>query len=501
MSKERPYLIPLFLFLFSLILRITLISKGPYHVDCFDLAMKSQATLDKLQLHYLYGSGYPFTVVLGALFILLLKPFGVSDPVFAVNFMSVVFGSLCIPALYIVARRLTGDVAALFAALMFSVIPVFLGVSVYGKNHAPSLFLLLTGIHFLFCYTEKKKFSDLIFCGVSLGLLGATRNQDLILMVPALLYVYFCNPVTANDKSSAKPNIKHLILLGGITTTITLILHLPLMLRTQDTYYKTQLWEFVQIGVLKNFLWLDGEMLHWSLMLTITNFTLGGFVMAIIGLIAIAGKGRRIFFFLLLWFLIPIFFYANLRSTVERFLIISYLPLLIGQGYLLSRLREWRPVFQPVAIVAFAAMFFMLLWDIFPILRFRHLHDHLTGYARWVAQQTEPNAVIIVGDENVIIRHYAQRETLPQLMSIMDPITDQQYKEYKETLDGYFKEGRTVYITGGALSANNPGDEFKTFLEKNYHLEVSGRGLYQDWHLGETHHQFFKMRLLKITPK
>ena len=159
MNKLRPYLIPFFLFLLSFLLRLSLISKGSFHVDCLNLAIQAEQTLETHSIHHLFGSGYPLTVILGAIFILISRIFSVRDPVIAVNLMSVVFSSLCVLANYSLVKKLLGKTAALFSSILLSLFPPFLVLSVYGKSHTPSLFFLLAGISSLLSFqtTGKKQ--------------------------------------------------------------------------------------------------------------------------------------------------------------------------------------------------------------------------------------------------------------------------------------------------------------------------------------------------------
>ncbi len=149
MQKIKPYLLPFLIFLFSFILRLSLISKGPYHIDSLNLVMQSQKTLQTHQLQPLFGFGYPLTVILGSLFIKISEIFTFHNPVLAINFMSIVFSSFCPPLLYIITKNLFNSRTAFFSTTLFSLSPIFLGISIYGKSHSPCLFFLLSAIIYL----------------------------------------------------------------------------------------------------------------------------------------------------------------------------------------------------------------------------------------------------------------------------------------------------------------------------------------------------------------
>ena len=65
-TKQKDLLILLFLFLLAFIIRLLLISKGPFHMDTLDLAINAVKSLDNLSIHYMHGAGYPLTVIVGS---------------------------------------------------------------------------------------------------------------------------------------------------------------------------------------------------------------------------------------------------------------------------------------------------------------------------------------------------------------------------------------------------------------------------------------------------
>ena len=87
MSRKKIINTPVLLFLLSLILRLSLLRKGPFDIDCLNLIVQSQETLATLRLHSLYGTGYPLVVFLACLFIVIMKFIGITDLAFCVNAM------------------------------------------------------------------------------------------------------------------------------------------------------------------------------------------------------------------------------------------------------------------------------------------------------------------------------------------------------------------------------------------------------------------------------
>ena len=178
----HPALIPLLIGGLNLMLRLSVISRGPFNGDCLSLAIQAQRTLELLQPQYLFGTGYPLTVLLGALFWGMTQLLGNTDPVLAVNLMSVVLSSVTVSIHYLVVQKLLGRPAAVYSALLLSVFPVFLGISTYGMSHVPSLLFLHLGLLALLRDKETLAIKNIALSAFWLGCMGASRVQELALM-------------------------------------------------------------------------------------------------------------------------------------------------------------------------------------------------------------------------------------------------------------------------------------------------------------------------------
>jgi len=106
-EKQKDLCVLLVLFLIAFLFRFFFISQGPHHVDCFLLAQKAQSMVDDQKLYYLQASGLPLVAIFGALFVWISKLFSVTDTVMVVNFMNVVFSTLCVMALYLFVKYLS----------------------------------------------------------------------------------------------------------------------------------------------------------------------------------------------------------------------------------------------------------------------------------------------------------------------------------------------------------------------------------------------------------
>ncbi len=490
MQNKEKYLMPFFLFILSLILRLALISKGPYHVDCLDTTVSALKTLSTGQLHFVFGPGYPLSILLAAAFIYVAKLFSFSDPVVAVNLMSVVFSSLCIFVNYLLVRKLFDESSAFFSSIMFSLFPIFLGISVYGKNHTPSLFFLLLGLLlFLHFQTTQKKW-HLILSALSWGFMGACRLQDLILMIiPIIFFFYFpTGPWTSENTSlkSLRSKTASLLLFIFIIAIVVLIFHVPFFLQSDSTVYLNQLFNFWNLGLTSNFRGLFSISFGLSLTMIIFALTPVGAFVSLLGFLKLFKFNKRLFLFLLLWFFIPLLFYGNLNTTTSRFLVISVIPIFMVQGYFFSYLLSFQNrFFERAVLFSFCWMTLLLFSQIFPILHFRHQHALLPDWARWISKTTEPNAIIITSDEGPFIEYYGERKILyrPTALFIYD---EEHMQSFKKTVDQFLKENIPVYITSSGLHSYDFQKIFINWMIQNYELIYRTEHFSEDWHAGET---------------
>ena len=172
------------LFGFAFLLRLSFISKGPFHYDTLDLALSAQKTLDSFHLYYEHLPGYPLTVIIGAFFIFVFRLFGMEDPVFCVNFMSVVMGAGDVLMLFLLVERLFDFNKAVFSSLLLACFMPHVAISTFGKSFTLGIFLSLLSAYFMLRYTQEKKALFLIFSAIFLGLCAAARLSDVLCIVP-----------------------------------------------------------------------------------------------------------------------------------------------------------------------------------------------------------------------------------------------------------------------------------------------------------------------------
>lgn len=496
---------PLILFLFSFFLRLLLISKGPYHLDCLNLAVFSQKTLETGSLHGLFGPGYPLTILFGSLFLFMGRFFSQNDPVFAVNFMSVVFSALSVPILYLITKKLFDPVSAILSSIIFSITPIFLGISVFGKSHTPSIFFLLLGLYYILRFQETGKKKNLWIGGIAIGLMGACRLQDMILMI--IPFSFLCLFGVNNDKESSRSSLskklspfKNIFLFWALAFAVAIIFHAPYLSKNHPLDYPNHVALFWQQGAIENFRGGFSSSLVISIIFFLKTFTEAGFVLSLFGLILIARKLPRLAVFFLLWILIPLFFYGNLNSTVPRFFAFILPALIMAQGYMFAYLTRINALFRTTSLILYGIILYLSFTFIFPLVYVRHAYALLPDYVTWVSGKIEKNAHLITIDDRPFYNYYGNFNIFGRPIHFKT-LKDEDLVRFKQKLDSLLSNNIPVYITSVALNTYDPDKKFSSLIKNNYKMEIVGEKLYEDWHRGILKQRIFYNRLIRIKKK
>ncbi|MCR4337452.1 MAG: glycosyltransferase family 39 protein [Candidatus Omnitrophica bacterium] len=450
------------------------------------MAVFAQQTLETHRLHYLFGPGYPLTVLLGSFFVWITSLFSNHDSVFAVNLMSVVLSSFSVGILYILVKKLFNPRVAFFSSFLFSIFPIFLGISVYGMSHAPAIFFFLLGILFLLQFDHSRRGKDLLLSSLCLGLMGACRIQDLAFISIPASYLLFIVLKKALVPLNFRKTFLRLIVFWIGTGIIAATFHLPLLLSSMETNYSSQMSRFWEKAITLNFLGISPDSLFYTSQNIIFGLTPVGFLLGILGFFWIYQNDRKKFFFLILWFFIPFLFYGNIWGTVPRFYSFFTIPLIIAIGYTFDYLLKYKNLLFKITLgLIFNLIILTLFFNMYPILKFRHDHALLPEVARFIAQHTESNAVVITGDESFFFNHYGNVQTLSKPAYELYP-SDGSLQEFKKEIDALLEKNTPLYITSTGLYSYDNGKFFSTMMKKSYHLHLIGRHLSEDWHKGET---------------
>jgi len=471
-SRWNPHFVALLLFAVSFVLRSSLISVGPYHIDCLILSQAAQKTFETGHLSFALGFGYPAMVMMGAFMISVFHVMGIHDPVLAMNFISVVSSSIAVGMLYLLTKRLLDDQRTAFlSAFLFCISPIFLATSVYGMNHAPAVCFLLTSLYFLFGYFKSEQLKDLLWSAVFLGCMGATRTQDMALVVPAIAVAFMLSRA-----GGARWAIRFLIYSGTVFLILGLF-HFDYLFAASRSGYADQLGLYWQQGLLSNFKGLFSPYLKVALG---SNFSLASFLLTLFGLTMLVKRDLKPALFIIVWILVPFVFLGNLLMVRPRFFIVLIPAIMICQAYGLAYfsrkglLGQWG---TGLVIVLLTVMQIGIVW---PGLIYRHQNATIVDYARHIGRLTPPNAKLITGDEGAFIVNYASRELL-QKPRCNFGCSEESLHEFRHVLDKTLQQ-RPVYITDIALWADNDGHGFLDFMKAHYDMKLAGRTLYEDWH-------------------
>lgn len=491
--RHRNIIIPCFLLLGSFILRLLLISKGPFSIDCFDLALKSERTFSSGQLQYMFGPGYPLAIILGAMFIWLFNAFNISSPVFAVNMMSVVTGSLAVFFFYKVSKSITDQKSAIFGTVLFSINPIVLGYSVYGTSNAPTLLWLCVSVYFLILSRENKdSLKNLLISAIFFGLLGGTRLQDMIFLSIPIASLLFL--------SERSCRIRRVFVFFLTAVSVSILFYIPFILTDRKVEYLSQLTKFRALNV-PTYSWDFTKESFFKIHIYLLNALLPlGLIISLSGLFILARKKNPFSLFLLLWFFIPFSITIRFATTYSRYLLIPIVPLSIAAGACLSYFFNKGRIFKMASILILCRIFYTSFLPMYKLLDFRHNRSVIIEYCKWINDNTEKNAFVISCDDGSFINYYGYRELVSRPMDSFH-IGMEQLEEFKTRLDKKLEEGYPVYITAIGLYDYSPNGEFTSFMELYYRIKYVGKGLYEDWHGGAEARRIFYNPLYKVTKK
>jgi len=484
MFKVKPLLIALILFLLSFLLRFDLIGKEAYNHDNLFMARQSALTVSTGHLHMLHSHGHPLVAMISALFIYLSKLCQLSDPVFAVNFMSVLFSSLCIPLSYFVFKKLLEDRSAFIGALLFSLSPVNIGNSVYGNTHFFSIFFLFIGLIYLFRYKESTHLIDLILSGIFFGACGASRLQDLAIFFLPLTFLFFINVHNIqnikNDHKIFMSKKSHFIILILIMSLVVMLFYLPAIFKHQHSSISNQWIGVLQHYFLDRFHTLFGYHFKLSSYYLLQNFSFLGILIILLGMSKLFLQQKKICLFLCLWAVLPYLIFGQMNNVHPRYLLLTILPLSFVQGYFFSQLRNKRLIFQSLAIFLCVAISILPLLNFYPAVKFRNTNSLVADHARWIGKHTEPNALIISGNEMRFINHYAHRNIFPRPYFSYH-FKQKEFLKFKNRLNETLDKGIPVYITTKGLLTFDPQQQFSNAMLNNYFLTYAGETLSEYW--------------------
>lgn len=456
----------------SMTLRLELLSKGPYHSDCLWLAIQSQNIVKTGHMQYLQSSGLPLTALAGAAFVGLTGAAGDLDrAVFAVNLMAAVFGALSVIPFFFFMRRFSDEVTAAVSVLLVTVNPFLVGLSTFGNSHAPAFFFLTIALWAAAGYRRDGRRRDLVWTGIGLGLMGAARVQDLVVMAPTLLLMT-CRP--PRGKSVRGP--LDWLIPWAIAALIVVSAYIPKFAVGRAGG------EGVGAFVYGNLLayWDPLPLSGYGVMLRrlMETFSWPEWAAMLAGVMILFRQGRyRELSVLAVWAVTPMLVFGQLAFFVFRFLIVTVAALLILEavavGALWRRNRWWGAA--GAALLMITVITHALPY--YKIYHHRHRQALLVDFFRWVGIVTEPQAYVYERDHIAWINAYAQRRFVG-----VDRSNAEGVARFRQRIDSLLAGGHPVYITKYGLMDRD--DILRRELIKHYRLEWVGSRMIEDWHLG-----------------
>lgn len=499
--KDNWFFIPLSLFVFSFFLRLSLISKGPFSLDSLLVVDAALKTIETRQLQYFHDFRYPLVIILQTGAINCFRLLSMDDPIYAYNFLSVVISSLGVCFYYDLAQRLFDRPAAFFSAIILSVCPIYLSLSVYGTGNVFSLLFLFMAVSYLLRYGLEKKMKDIVSSAIFFGFMFAARMQDMIFLMPALFSCLFMNEAAKVSYKSIRSKVGRFIVYLVGAVAIGIAFYLPVIFNSADSSQLYYRWSIVISKIpFDNLLAFFCEAFFRNISFVIHSLSITGFVISVIGIVFLFFKKRKVFYFCFLWIIVPLLLLSCLKFTGPRLLVLLVPPFILSQGYLLSEMFKRGKVFSLISIALFVGISYSIFLTIHPVLLHRHQKALLPEYANKIGEISAPEDVIICHDEALFISYYAKRNTMIR-PSEAELFSRDAMMGYKNRIEAILRQGHDVYSTWPGIYASEHPQVFEYLIKKHFDIEEVAVMPYEDWHRGPTRQRIYSFPIYKIKEK
>ena len=451
----------LLLFLISLVFRLVFINKGFFHHDAILLIDAVEQSVSQRTLVPFLDGRYAL-VAFHVPFYLLFRAMGLPVDL-SFNILTAVLASISVVLLYLLAKELSDDCfSAVAAALLLSFTPVYFSVSTHTMAHPLSVCFVLLAFYLLLL--GERRSSGALYGGASIALLlGISTRFPNILLIPSFLLVYF-NPAIDGFRLRIHRDkyARHAVFLGvPLAVGLALIYFVQKDALMAKAGYDAFLGPFsptLQLG-LKNIL---------------TNIGMVGCVLATLGaVLSFREKKPGCSAALLLWFVVMLLFYGNVRTYADRFYAIIF-PLI---ALYIALALKWGARYSRIAgVLVLLYLTTSMFLNIYPVVKDRHDFSGEKEYALWLARQTEPNAVVISMDDSVFVRYYGRRRTIDHPQGSVELA-----EEWAGEIKAYLREGVPVYLMESGL-AYDPGQIIEQTLYKHFNLIYRGEHRTEDYH-------------------
>ncbi|MFH1404199.1 MAG: glycosyltransferase family 39 protein [Candidatus Altiarchaeota archaeon] len=504
----RELKIALVLFLIAFGVRYYFKSAGLWHTDSVIGARAAEDTLATGRLHYLQGElGYPGEAVLMTLTYAVFKLLGATSAESAVLFAGVLFGALCIPAAYLLARRLfNSDYAGIYAGLILTFLPVHLSLSTYGKGHGMELFFLLLSAYVVLEAGERKSLRLLALASCLLGFTMAIR-QTSALLFPAFILLYAHGSMPVEVKKSRKKTKIMLSKTYGELLREILVLAVPAFI-VFTLFFVPKMMDDPSFSLPGKMRSVGSETnrgfglftpnLTKSLDWATFSLTWIGWVLFLGGLYYLWVEDRHLCAALSLWFLAFFMYLGNLISTSPRFVIPALAVPVVMMSYSLDRIRL-RYKDAAAGIVLFILVSLMM-YNIYPIVEYRRSYCGPCEFAKRIREVTGEDSLIIAMDESQHYEYYARRNSTGH-PSGNDLIYPDKIKAHLDYLEGVLRHGTSVYATTQGLGYDILIEDFLAYSKEDMMLKNTQTGkVYSNLRFDISRGELYDLRTKAVLP-
>ncbi|HBG61204.1 MAG: hypothetical protein A2Y03_06235 [Omnitrophica WOR_2 bacterium GWF2_38_59] len=504
--KDNKYVVPAALLVFSFLIRMSLISKGPYSLDSLAVVNAALQTIKTHQIQYFHEFQYPLAVIFLVGFINFFRLFAVDDPVFLYNLISVVFSSISVVLFYVLIKPILNKPAAFFTAILFSLCPIYLGLSVYGTSNILSLFFLFL------CFVSMSQYFSLqdnkyyFISSFSLGLMAAARLQEMFFLLPAVFCFFVFPPFKKISEDGSEQTIPGGSLNGFVpylflAFAVGALFYFPALLRYIKSPETPFLLEVLADNVpRRGFIPFFIGSLVRNVEFIKMSFSSTGLLLSVVGLALMLFSHRKALSLCLAWIMAPLFLLTCFRITGPRLLVLTVPAFYIGLGYVIFILFQKNKLMRLAAFVIFIGIMFSNYLAIYPILLHRHNAALLPDYARKIGEISKPNDVIICHDEALFIQYYAKRKTISR-PSEKDLFSREAMMKFKDEISEVLEQGNSVYLTWPGMFASGHPQVLEYLMNKYFKVEEIGIMPYEDWHRGPIRQQLYNLPIYQLKKK
>lgn len=489
-SKFRNVSCLLFLLIFSFSLRLGYMNAGLFLYDSVKLAQAVEKTYATGTLHGQVNGRYG-SVIINLITYAPLYLTGIESAEKSVIITNILFASLSILLLFIFVQQLFKNYVISFSsALLYSVSPVFLSITTYGKPHGIEIFFILAAFVLLNHFYEKNSPLTLALSSFLLAFSILVRESALI-FVPLYYLLYFRPSIDLRSKliSFQKQPLKFKNLFLALSPFI-LVFGLSTYYYLYDVIFRTLF--STDTGTVF-FVGFFSPVLALALSDIYFNLSALGILLTILGFFILFRSYHNQFyaFFFLLW-ITTFFYFGNTSGYSARYLAIVSIPFFVSIAIAL----DWIYKKTKVAAIGFLLILSLFLFlQIQPVLEFRSKFSGPKEYALWLKNRIPSNSTVIVMDDAPFIEYYAGLTTKDHPINNLTA-TNEWVKEVKTLLENDVP----VYIVSSAYQYDESG-VFRVLLNQNFDLQFVGSHLTENYHKASIRLNKYESQLFSLSIK